>query len=269
MRKPNQLFLFSFGCWVLILLVAPLFFTPEALLKTNLAQEFCRPWVCGLFGLGENGIDLLVHTFCAAQWAIVLSTAVCFTSVLIGVPLGIFSSLALSGVDQSITLTTNLFLSFPSMLIAIALSAFLGQGFFTVWFILSITGWAPFCRLSRAATLQVKSQEFVQSARSMGCSTWRICLKHILPNIFPVILVQAAFQLSGIIIVESTLSFLGLGLPQDIPSLGKLIYIGKNHILDAPHAAVIPGGFIVILITGFYLSGMILDQKITHREMVS
>lgn len=266
MKKPDQLFLLFFWGCVVALLIIPEFFPTESLVKTNLAQEFCSPWVCGWFGLGENGMDLFVHTLWAAQSAILLSIAVCGTSLLIGVPMGIFSSLTAPVADQAVTLMANLFLSFPSMLIAIALSAFLGQGFITVWFILSITGWAPFCRLSRAAALQVKVQEFILSAQSIGCSAGRISLRHILPNIFPLILVQAAFQLSGIIIVESTLSFLGLGLPQDMPSLGKLIYLGKNHILDYPHTAVIPGVFIVILIMGFYLSGMILDQKIAHRE---
>lgn len=267
MKHPDRIFLFLFWVCVFLLVSAPLFFPPAALLKTDLAREFCKPLVCGIFGLGENGTDLWFHTLAASQIAIILSLLVCLTSVCVGVPLGIFASLSRPLPDQTLTLTTNLFLSFPSILIAIALSAFLGQGFLSTWFILSITGWAPFARLSRAAALQVKVQEYILSAESIGCSKTRISLFHILPNILPIILVQAAFQLSGIIIVESTLSFLGLGISQDTPSLGRLIYIGKNTILDSPHAALIPGFFIVMLITGFYLTGMILDQKISHRSL--
>jgi peptide/nickel transport system permease protein len=268
MSKHNQLFLAFFACLVFLLFFIPLFFNATVLTETHLSKAFCSPGDCGWFGLGENGMDLFAHTLSAAQIALVLSSLVCLTSLMIGVPMGLIASLSKTYTDQSIMLLTNLFLSFPSILVAIALSAFLGQGFFTLWIILSLTGWAPFCRLARGAALQAKSQEYIHAAETMGCRLSRISLKHILPNIFPILLVQAAFQLSGIIIVESTLSFLGLGLSQETPSLGRLVFIGKNYLLDYPHTALIPGVFIVLLIMGFYISGMILDLQLTHREVV-
>lgn len=265
MRRFEKTFLILFMSIVVCLLLLPFGIPEDLILETHLEKALCYPLECGIFGKGENGIDLFYNTLAASQLAILLSVLVLLTTLIIGVPIGILSSLRGHKTDQTITLITNLFLSFPSLLIAIALSAFIGQGFFSTWLILSIAGWAPFTRLSRASSFQVLNQDYIVAAKSIGNSSFRISLKHILPNIVPILIVHSAFQLAGIIIVESTLSFLGLGVSQETPSLGRLIYTGKQYLLSHPHASLIPGAFILFLIMGFYLTGMIMDQNLSRR----
>lgn len=260
MNKLEKTFLLGFLCIVSLLLTVPYFIPQHILDAIDLSNAFCSPWLCGSLGKGENGIDLFYHVLAGSQIAIILSLLVCLCSMCVGIPLGLYASQSLNRWDHGIMLVTNLFLSFPSILLAIALSAFVGQGLFSTWLILCVTGWAPFCRLARAASLQVQSQDFILASKAIGCSSLRVAFRHILPNILPLLIVQGAFQLSGIIIVESTLSFLGLGVSEETLSLGRLIYTGKEVLLTAPHATLVPGTMILFLVMGFYLSGMALDQ---------
>jgi peptide/nickel transport system permease protein len=265
-KKTERIFLVLFLGILGLILISPLTFRSEHLSKTQLSQSFCRPIQCGLFGKGENGIDLFSNTLKASQMAILLSLMVCLTTLGMGTLIGLVSALKPGGVDECIILATNLFLSFPGLLIAIALSSFVGQGLFSTWLILIIPGWAPFCRLSRSSALQVRSEEFILASSSVGCSSLRIALIHILPNIAPILIVHAAFTMAGVITVESTLSFLGLGISNEFPSLGRLVYTGKHYLIQHPHTALIPGAFVVLMIIGFYITGMILNRNLVQRE---
>jgi peptide/nickel transport system permease protein len=149
----------------------------------------------------------------------------------------------------------NAFLSFPGILLAIALAAFLGPGIGKVILALTVTGWAGYARLARAQTLKVKELEFIVAARSLGASHARILLRHLLPNILQPVLIQATIGMAGVILAESTLSFLGVGVLAPIPSWGAMLNDARSHLFDAPHLIIFPAIAVMSAVLAFNLLG--------------
>src|SRR5258706_7328410 len=129
----------------------------------------------------------------------------------------------------------NAFLSLPGIVLAIAFVAFLGPGIFNLILALCIGGWVGYARLVRAQVLAVKEKEFVEAARALGASDWRIVTRHILPNIIQPVIVQAAIGMAGAVLAEATMSFLGLGVVPPTASWGSMLNDGRSHLFDSPH----------------------------------
>jgi peptide/nickel transport system permease protein len=155
--------------------------------------------------------------------------------------------------------------AFPGFLLALALVAALGPSVKNLIFAMSITGWAGVARLVRGEILHLKEKEYVQSARAIGNSTFRIITTHIWPNLIGVMTVQCTFAMAGTLIIESGLSFLGLGAPPTTPTWGMLLNSGRYYLVEAPHISIFPGLAILLLVLGFNLLGdglrEILDPK--------
>ena len=149
----------------------------------------------------------------------------------------------------------DILLAFPGLLLAIALVAVLGPSIANVVIALSVLGWVPFARLVRGQVIAVKERDFILAAKTSGQSDFRIMLLHILPNIVSAVIVQATFNLAGVIISESSLSFLGLGAPPGTPSWGAMLSEGKQVILDAPHVSFFPGLAILLVVLAFNFVG--------------
>jgi peptide/nickel transport system permease protein len=152
-------------------------------------------------------------------------------------------------------LLINAFLSFPGILLAIALAAFFGPGIGKVILALIVTGWAGYARLARAQVLKVKEFEYVLAARSLGAPHRRIVIRHLLPNILQPVLIQATIGVAGAILAESTLSFLGLGVLAPVPSWGAMLNDARSHLFDAPHMVVFPALALMIAVLAFNLLG--------------
>jgi peptide/nickel transport system permease protein len=160
----------------------------------------------------------------------------------------------------------NAFMSFPGILLAIAFVAFLGPGIFNLILALSIGGWVGYARLVRAQVLAAREKEYVEAARALGASDWRIITRHILPNIIQPVVVQAAIGMAGAVLAEATMSFLGLGVPPPTASWGSMLNDGRSHLFDAPHLVVFPALAVMLAVLSFNFIGDALRDFLDPRS---
>jgi peptide/nickel transport system permease protein len=160
---------------------------------------------------------------------------------------------------------TDVFLAFPGILLAIALVAVLGPALSHVVMALVVIGWVGYARLVRGQVLQLREAEFVLAARAAGVPARRILWSHLLPNVLPVLLVQASLGMAGAVLAEASLSFLGLGIQPPTPSWGAMINAGRGHLLNAPHLALFPGLAILATVMGLNFLGDSLIDALDPR----
>ena len=240
---------------VLAALLAPWLapFDPAA---QNLPDRLTPPSRAHWMGTDELGRDILSRVLFGARISLTVAISVVLGCGFTGLLLGMLSGYAGGWFDRIVNVVLiNAFLSFPGVLLAIALAAFLGPGLGKVVLALVVTGWAGYARLARAQVLKVKELEYVLAARSLGASHARIMFRHLLPNILQPVLIQATIGMAGAILAESTLSFLGLGVLAPRPSWGAMLNDARSHLFDAPHLAVFPALAVMTAVLAFNLLG--------------
>ena len=219
-----------------------------------------------ILGTDKYGRDLLSRMLIGIRVSLAIGFVAVFISLLIGITLGAISGFYGGKVDAAIMWLINVTWSIPTLLLVIAITLALGKGFWQVFIAVGLTMWVEVARVVRGQVMGVKEMQFVTAARALGFNNWRIITKHILPNsLAPVIIISAA-NFAGAILIESGLSFLGIGAQPPTPSWGGII---KDHyayiILGKPYLAVIPGLAIMSLVTAFMLMGNalrdVLDVK--------
>jgi peptide/nickel transport system permease protein len=208
------------------------------------------------FGNDELGRDILSRLLLGARVSMRVGATVVLLSSVIGVLIGGFAGFVGGRLDTFITVVViNSLLAVPSILLAIALVAFLGAGLDRLIFALTITGWVGYARLARGQVLKVKTLEFVEAARALGATSPRIFFYHILPNMIQPVLVQASIGMAAAILAEAALSFLGLGIAPPTPSWGAMLNDARNHLFDAPHMVIFPSLALVITVLSFNFLG--------------
>jgi peptide/nickel transport system permease protein len=251
---------------LLLALTAPLI-VPADPAAQNIPARLESPSRGHWMGTDELGRDILARTVYGARISLLVAVSVVLGCGLTGLAMGTLAGYAGGWLDRVINLLlVNAFLSFPGMLLAIAFAAFFGPGIGKVILALVITGWAGYARLARAQVLKAKEMEYVLAARSLGASHLRIVLRHLLPNILQPVLIQATIGLSGAILAESTLSFLGLGVLAPVPSWGAMLNDARGHLFDAPHMVVFPALAVMIAVLSFNLLGDAWRDWLDPRE---
>lgn len=227
-------------------------YPPNAL---DITQRLCLPSFAHWMGCDPYGADVFSQMIAGTR----VSLMVAFTTIIIiacsGTAIGLLSGYYGGTFDLIIMRICDIFLAFPGLLLAIAIAAMLGPSATNLILALSATGWVSFARLVRGEVLVLKEQEFVLAARAVGASDISIMGFHILPNALSPIIVQATFGLAGIIIAESSLSFLGLGVPVETPSWGKMLDSGRDYLLSAPRLSMYPGFAIMLVCIAFNFIG--------------
>jgi len=241
------------------------FFTTHTPLQSHLDKSLLSPGTEFFLGTDGNGRDIFSQILYGARISLLISlivVAIClFVGILIGFCAGYFGGL----VDRIFLFVADVFQAFPGILLAIAIAAFLPpeSGMIGLIVLLSFVGWVSYSRVVRAQVIEMKTREFVLAAKTIGVGLRRLLFRHFLPNMAGPLVVQASFGMAGVVLAESTLSFLGLGLPESVPSLGKLMDSGVNLLLVAPHVSVFPGLMIVIFVLFFNFLGDRLREKVT------
>ena len=229
-----------FLCFIIVLAVlAPLLFDYDPYF-IDLSQSFSKPSWLNPFGLDEDGKGLLIQVIYGLKMSLGITFSVIFLSLAIGLSLGTLAGYLESWTEIIIMSVVDLVLAFPKFLMALALVAMLGSSVFHLIFALTFSTWAGFARLTRAELKHLKKKEFVLQARSVGANAFFLIFKHLWPNLMHVLFIHAVFQAVAVLIAESGLSFLGLGVSLENPSLGSLLGQGRNYIFSAPHIIFFP-----------------------------
>lgn len=223
--------------------------------QMSLSERHVSPGGKHLLGTDFFGRDILSRIIHGARVSFVLGITVVSISLAVGTVLGLVAGYFGGWVDALIMRITDIFLTFPSILFAMAIMAVRGAGFSNVVIALVITTWTGFTRLVRAEVLSLRSREYIQAAESIGARTGRILFLHLLPNVMAPIIVQASMGMAAPILTEAALSFLGLGMPADVPSWGLMLSVDRDFIDTAWWSVTFPGLAIALTVLGFNLLG--------------
>ena len=249
---------------IVVALAAPLIapHDPEA---THRELAFAGPSAAYPLGNDADGRDILSRIIFGTRVSLGIGVAVVGLSLVVGSLAGMAAGYLGGWAERLFVFIVDVFLAFPGFLFAIAVAAFLMPSIGNVILILCLKGWVTYARLARGQAMALKDREFVGAARAMGARTRRILLRHLFPNMLAPLAVNASFGLAGVIMVESALSFLGLGVPVDVPSWGAMIDQGTQYLLVAPHLSIFPGLAIMLVVLGFNFLGDGLREKLAPR----
>ncbi|NDG39437.1 MAG: ABC transporter permease [Betaproteobacteria bacterium] len=253
---------------VLVVLLGPLFYK-VGINDIDFKARLASPTAAHIFGTDDLGRDLLARMLYGGRISLAVGLAAMLMAITVGVLVGSVAGMARGWVDSLLMWLTDLFLSLPQLPLLLLLiflfreplkAAFgLEAGVF-ILIVVVIGGfrWMPVARLVRAQFFSLREKEFVEAARALGASTTRQVLRHILPNSLGPVIVAATIDVAAAIIAESTLSFLGLGFPPDIPTWGRILYDSRDYMDMALHWALFPGMaiFLTVLTINFIGDGL-------------
>lgn len=217
-------------------------------------------------GTDDLGRDYLSRLIFGARTSLMVALFVQAIALLIGVPLGSLAGYFGGRIDFIITRIIDVMTAFPSLLFAILVSSVMSGGFFTVVVALSITSWIGIARLMRAQMLSLREQEYVNAARALGASQWRIITQHIMPNAISPLIVTVTFGIPAVIFAEAGLSFLGFGVNDPIASWGKMVGVSSAYVRVYWHMALFPTLAIALTMLGFSFMGDGLRDALDPKQ---
>jgi len=234
--------------------------------RTNIPDRFQPPSAEYWLGTDQLGRDILSRIIIGSKIALGVPSIVVAVAVAVGAPLGALAGYAGGRLDNLIMRLTDLFLAFPSLLLAVAIVATLGPSLTNAMLAIAISWWPWYTRLVRGVTISLRGRYFVEAARSIGVSNRTIILRHILPNCVTPILVQATVDFGTVILAEASLAFIGLGTQPPAPDWGLMVSQGRSYILEQWWISTFPGMAIFISVLAFNLLGDTLRDILDPRQ---
>jgi peptide/nickel transport system permease protein len=253
--------------FVVVALLGP-WITPHDPLAGSLRARLLPPaWVEGgnwnyVFGTDRLGRDILSRIIAGAQISLTVCVLVIGIAGTIGTAVGTLAGYYGGWTDRILMRLVDLALSFPVILLALLLGAVSGPSFTNIIIVISLTLWSQYARMARGETLKIRNEDYVDLARTSGLSDTKIILGHILPNIAPALIVVATLQIGIVIVLEASLSFLGVGVPPPAPSWGSMVADGRSYISSAWWLCMVPGLAILLTVMSVNLLGDALSDRI-------
>ena len=241
---------------ILIALLSPKIFDYNTqVIANNIKERMQPPSANHWFGTDDMGRDIFTRVCYGARYSLAVGIIAVMFALVFGVTLGSAAGY-IGGVFEDVTMRIcDIFSSIPSVLMAIAVVSALGKSTFNLMIAVGIASTAPFVRVARAAVLTIRSEEYIESARAIGCPEWKIVVTHILPNCVSQIIVQATLRVGSAIISAAQLSFLGLGVPAPAPEWGSMLSAGRAYIRDYSYMTLYPGLAIMVTVLSLNLIG--------------
>lgn len=266
------------GLLILGVVVGP-WFWPVAINEIDFSATLQGPSLAHPFGTDDLGQDLLARMMYGGRISLAVGLAAMVVATCVGVVIGALAGMSRKYADPFLMWVTDLFLSLPQLPLLLLiiylfreqLKAVFGvEGGVFVLIVIVIGGlrWMPVARLVRAQFLSLREKEFVEAARAQGATKLRQMTRHILPNALGPVIVASTIEVSSAIIAESTLSFLGLGFPPDIPTWGRLLFDAKDQLDTAPHWALFPGAAIFLTVLSINFIGDGLRDALDPRRVI-
>ena len=246
--------------------------SPHDPAQQHIVQRLTPPvWVEGgdpayLLGTDSLGRDVLSRIIHGSRISLVVGLSAAFLSGAMGVFLGLIAGYLRGGVDTIISRICDVQQAIPFLVLAIAVVAMLGPGLVNLIVVLAVTTWVNYFRVVRGEALSVREEQYIWAARSIGCSSFRIMFRHVLPNVAASIIVVATVLMANMIVFEASLSFLGLGVPSSIPTWGRIVSDGREYVTSAWWISLFPGLAILCTVMGINLLGDWLREVLDPKE---
>ena len=257
-------------CALVVLAILGPYIVPYDPVKPDYGKRLLAPSREHLFGTDDLGRDIFSRVVAGCRISLSVGFLVLVFAVALGSLIGGISGYVGGRTDDVVMRLTDLFLAFPPLVLAMAVAAALGRGLTNAMIAITFTWWPWYARLVRGQVLVAKQKLYVEAARSIGLSDFLILFRHVLPNCFPPVLVQASLDIGYAILVTSSLSFIGLGAVPPTPEWGAMVSEGRRFIMDQYWYSLFPGLAIMVTVLGFNLLGDglrdFLDPALRHTR---
>ena len=248
------------GCALLAPVISP--YDP---VRQRLTEALQGPSAAHLLGTDENGRDVLARVIYGSRVSLQAGVISVSLALVVGVTLGLVSGYFRGWVDDLVMRAMDALLSFPALVLALAITAALGPGLRNAMIAIGVVYTPIYARLTRGQVLSVREREYIEAARASGAGHVRIMARHVFPNVIAPLIVQASLSVALAILAEASLSFLGLGVQPPEPSWGSMVNTGKNYLDQAPWMSFAPGAAILLTVMGFNFLGDAIRDALDPR----
>lgn len=238
---------------------------PALSLTADTARTLLPPGPGGLLGTDWLGRDVMARLLWGGRWTLEMGLTALALAVGLGLPAGLIAGFFGGRVEATLMRLADAMLAFPGLLLAMAVVALLGPGMNSVALAVGIAAAPAYARIARSAALEIRLQPYVEAAQSVGCSEWRILLRHVLPNAAPTLMAFAATQFGWVLLNGAALNFLGLGAPPGAPEWGAMLADGRGYLRSAPWVSSFPGLALTLTVLAANLVGDGLQEALRPR----
>ena len=261
------------GIIIVLAIISPLIIVHNPIglnLKLRLTPPdfFSKGWSGFIFGADPLGQDVLTRLLIGSRMSLLISVTTVVATAFVGTVLGIISGYYARSIDMVLMRIADIQMSIPPIILGIAVIAVLGTSVTNLIIVLIVTGWPQYTRVVRGNVLAIRNVEFIKASKALGASGLRIMFTQVLPNVLTSLIILMSQMFGRIILVEASMSFLGLGVPLPTPSWGSMISDGREYLTTAPWVVVAPGCALMLAVLGFNFLGDgvrdVLDPKSKH-----
>ncbi|WP_394862506.1 ABC transporter permease [Paraclostridium bifermentans] len=268
--KRNKLAILAIAIIVIFTIASVFaFLSPYDPNQIDPINRLLRPSLTHLFGTDDVGRDYFTRSLYGGRISLMVGFMAMIISTLVGTIIGAISGYFGGKIDDFIMRSIDILMCIPTFFLILVINSYLGASVKNLILIIGFLGWMSIARIVRGETLSVKEREYVLYAKASGQSSFKIITKHIIPSILPTIIVSATINIATAILLESSLSFLGVGVTQPNASWGSMLKDAQSYLMDAPYLAFFPGMFILLTVLSFNLIGDVLrnvfDPKANDR----